>query len=181
MPNNCQNILTIKGPKEDLKKFEEKSEDGKFQLGHHIPCPEELVEQTANFTDKPDMIAKYGYSDWYGWRMANWGTKWDVYEDRAMWMSPDGTTGTGDLSMDTESLDEDAGEIKISFLSAWGPPTEGIQKISGLWPNLYFTIVYVEAGNGFAGTDNYKAGEMISRVQGEVEDYVNRFDFSLGF
>ena len=26
MPNNCQNILTIKGPEEDLKKFEEKSE-----------------------------------------------------------------------------------------------------------------------------------------------------------
>ena len=116
MPNNCQNILTVRGPKEDLKKFEEKSEDGKFQLGHHIPCPEELVEQTANFTDKPDMIAKYGYSDWYGWRMANWGTKWDVYEGRAIWLTSDGTTGTGDLSMNTESLDGDAGEIKISFL-----------------------------------------------------------------
>ena len=181
MPNNCQNILTVRGPKEDLKKFEEKSDDGKFQLGHHIPCPEELVEQTANYTKNPDMIAKYGYSSWYDWRIANWGTKWEVYEDYPVWMSADKSTGTGDLSIDTENLDEDAGEIKISFLSAWGPPTQGIQKISGLWPNLYFTIVYVEAGNGFAGTDNYKAGEMISSTQGEAEDYITRFDFSDGF
>ena len=181
MPNNCQNILTIRGPEEDLKKFEEKSEDGKFQLGHHIPCPKELVEQTANFTDKPDMIAKYGYSDWYSWCIANWGTKWDVYEDYAVWLSTDKSIGTGDLNMNTEGLDETADEIKISFLSAWGPPTEGIQKISGLWPNLAFTIVYVEVGNDFAGTDNYKAGEMISSIQGEVEDYITRFDFSDGF
>ena len=181
MPNNCQNILTISGPREDLKKFEEKSEDGRFQLGHHLPCPEELLNQDADSTERPDMIAKYGHSDWYGWCVANWGTKWDVYEDYAMWLTSDGTTGAGDLSMKAENVDADEDEITISFLSAWGPPSEGIEKISGLWPTLNFTIVYAEAGHGFAGTDNYKAGELVSSIQGDVEDYINRFDFTLGF
>ena len=83
--------------------------------------------------------------------------------------------------MKAENVDADKDKITISFLSAWGPPTEGIEKISGLWPTLNFTIVYAEAGNGFAGTDNYKAGELVSSIQGDVEDYINRFDFTLGF
>lgn len=172
MPNNCQNLLIISGPITDLKKFEEKSADRKFQLQNYWPMPED----PENHIDEPHWSdALSSLPDWYKWRLMNWGTKWDLYEERGMWITYDESTGVGDLTMSAGE------EIRISFLSAWSPPDKGIENICTLWPNLKFTLIYVEVGNDFAGTNVYDNGQKISEISGDVEEYLSRYDFSLAY
>ena len=57
-----------------------------------IPMPQEL-EGTQAFSGGPN---------WYGWRLDNWGTKWDVYE--------------------THCTRIDANTLQLTFYTAWSPP-----------------------------------------------------------
>ena len=82
--------------------------------------------------------------DWYAWRIANWGTKWDV--------------GAGENEQYGLRATVAHDEANCSFDSAWAPPV-------GLYQELvlqgYRVIAsYYEPGMGFCGTwidgnDNY--------------------------
>lgn len=73
---------------------------------------------------------KYGYSNWYDWRVDNWGTKWDV--DAHI-----------DILTDTEA--------RVVFDSAWAPPCAWLKNIAPDFPNVKFHLEYEEAGWGFQG------------------------------
>ena len=140
MPNWCQNILKISGPEVAMHAFLGKSEDRRFSLETYYP---------------------YGTPDgeWdYDWCIQNWGTKWDVSENGSMMLAAaagaempesstymmaklNGTTVEGSKLLETE----------VTFLTAWGPPTEGISHIAKQHPELRFELIYFEAGHGFAG------------------------------
>lgn len=68
--------------------------------------------------------------DWYNWRIYNWGTKWngDVYNTH-----------------------QDENSLFIEFNSAWSPPSEFIKYVSRQFPDLDFTLTYMELGCFFCG------------------------------
>jgi hypothetical protein len=128
MPNWCGNTLTITGNKASIRKFREMAVgDGtELSLNNFIPTP-------------TDMLSSDG---WYGWRLENWGTKWDV---------------------DASVIEEDENHIDYRFDSAWSPPIEWLGEVSKQFPDLYFKLVYREDGCGFMGYIEVENGNTISR------------------
>ena len=143
MPNWCWNNLEVSGDEIQLREFVEKSltkyendNTDRFTFNGTHPQPEDLniTAGTQTQEEKEQAIlneAKYGYADWYGWRNAEWGTKWDACEPNI--------------------LHNDIDFFSVSFDTAWGPPTEWISNIMQDFPDLSFTLEYDEPGMCFGG------------------------------
>lgn len=116
MPNWCENTLIVTGSDERVTEFYERAItkiDGTitFALNNLHPCPDE--------------------TDWYNWRINNWGTKWEC---------------------DIFSMNEKEGELIISFSSAWSPPDLWLRYVAeNIFPDLHFNLTYLESGMGFCG------------------------------
>jgi hypothetical protein len=103
MPNWALNELHVSGSAEDVKAFiEANTTDGVFKFATLVPEP-----RYDNDTD------------WYDWRIENWGTKWDL-ED-------------GDVGINFHS----AGAV-ITFQTAWAYPLEWLNFVANKFRNLYF-------------------------------------------
>jgi hypothetical protein len=99
------------------------------------------------------MVAKYGYSSWYDYCVNEWGTKWDVGEDGASDIHPDGTM------------------LNTYFDSAWSPPIGAYEKLE----QLGFTVdaYYYEGGMAFAGTYSDGNEDSIS-LEGMTADEIEQ-------
>jgi hypothetical protein len=100
-----------------------------------IPC-ENNTKRKCN-----KLIKLYGATNWYDWKINNYGTKWDC-----------------------SSIDFTIEETKFSTLfdSAWSPPTTWLEKVQKDYPTLKFKLIYEEIGNWFAGiayTAEFEEGE----------------------
>ena len=139
MPNWCENKVYVYGPTEDVDEFFNKCYDNvsrDFQmLEMHLPTPEPKVDESGKET-----------SDWYGWRLDNWGCKWEV-----------------------ESPIE-ASEEGVFFDTPWSPPIEAFTRLSKDFPGVEFELAYCELGNWFAGVAVMQNGELIDSVAKEDED-----------
>jgi hypothetical protein len=170
MPNWCENQLSITGKPDDMKPFLEKIRkvNGDYRLLEALyPTPKDLLldgQNTYISEDKwtPEQKAnheKYGYADWYFWRIDKWGTKWqedDLY-----------------LAQDYHVNDRNGlASIAFSFNSAWSPPIEAFNKIAADYPNLLFTLYYEEPGMGYCGSNVWAKGEC---VQSEHADLIGRY------
>lgn len=124
MPNWCSNSINISGDDADIKKLltEARSDESDFTLNNLVPIPKEKEE------------------DWYNWRVANWGTKWDIGR---------------------VELDMDKGYVNFNCETAWAPPTEAFKTISSKYPTLTFEIFYEEPGMDFCGKVIFQDGETI--------------------
>ena len=93
---------------------------------------------------------KYGATDWYQWRLENWGTKCNAYY--------------------TEIIDEDT----ISFCTAWNAPDEVISKLAEMYPDAEIEHLWADEDIGHnAGDMLYSDGE----VRGGPEDNIqNRYE-----
>ena len=179
MPNNCQNILVITGSEEDLEEFTSKSEGKEFLIETYFPMPEDPGEHLKDGKPHWFDILSDGTPDWYTWRVKNWGTKWDVYESGSF-LTADGTAPEVENIMEIEEGIH-GHSIRVSFLSAWSPPSEAICKISNDYVNLMFTLIFCEAGNNFAGTQRFLDGKLLLQEEGSVEEYFEKYDFSNAF
>jgi hypothetical protein len=91
--------------------------------------PEELKETTApSRSTNEQLIEKYGHDNWYGWSVANWGTKWDI------------SSGHADLN---------GNHASGSFLTAWSPPIEAFEALTELGFDI--NVTYDEEGMSFVG------------------------------
>lgn len=70
-----------------------------------------------------------------------WGTKWDLDEREQKECAA--------------SLIESGG---CHFDTAWSPPEAAIQRLSEIFPDIYFDLYYVEFGCAFAGATYFEAG-----------------------
>ena len=140
MPNWCYNHLEVSGDEKQLQEFVEKSENcpegSEFTFNGTHPMPEDLniTKGTQTQDEKEQAMlnkAKYGYTDWYDWKCAEWGTKWDACEPH--------------ISHDDKDY------FSVSFDTAWSPPIAWIDNIMQDFPDLSFTLEYEEPGMGFGG------------------------------
>jgi len=163
MPNWCNNNLTLQH--EDpamIKRAADALERGEF-LQEFIPVPEQLkivagsvgdpVEQAKLEADTKRNQEELGYSNWYDYCVNEWGTKWDVGDEGATDIHPDGKM------------------LHTYFDSAWSPPIAAYEKLT----EMGFTVgaMYYEGGMAYAGVwedgvdDYYDLGGMNSS---QVED-----------
>lgn len=85
-----------------------------------------------------EYIAKFGHCDWYGWQNANWGTKWNAYDQNEI------------------------GEDCIEFNTAWSTPYELMIKLSALFPEVEFQVEYADEDFGYnVGTYTLLDGDSI--------------------
>lgn len=126
MPNWCSNRATISGPAPVIAEITEilNREDTPL-LAWMVPEP------------------RYeGDSDWYSWRVNNWGTKWDV----------------SDVYFEHQD-DEDS--ITFEFCTAWAPCVEAFHTWAANDGRVQFTLDYWEPGMAFVGSVSYD-GEYLS-------------------
>lgn len=152
MPNWCSNTLKVTTENaEKLKEFyndsviedKDKTEWSKFTLNNLFPTPPELLNEGAfsKSENSEELVKKYGSSDWYTWRVNNWGTKWDVSESY--------------ISENSED------ELVINFDSAWSPPVAWLVAIAPKFPELKFSLSYEEPGCDFCGYIIIENGQVI--------------------
>ena len=127
MPNYCDNSLYIQGNAERLKELTEElfvEREGNYELTFDKikPMPKELIDE-----------------GWYEWRVGNWGTKWDA--DCYRYYSAD----------DLQKF-ADAGEISVSFATAWEAPLGFLQTLAEKYDDLLIECHFIEEGCEICGT-----------------------------
>ena len=105
-------------------------------LNFFHPMPKELEGTTSpsSASDKPQPKVD-GFDNWYDWRNANWGTKWEVCEF---------------YGVDRSYINDDESQITVGFSSAWGPPLEAYQRFLDKHP-VILEARYYEPGCDFMG------------------------------
>ena len=157
MPNWCDNRLRISGPTKAIDEFiagankkVKESEDGMCILPNYLPFPPGLEGEPVE-TDNGSFVP---FTDrGYTWCLMNWGCKW-------------ADSGTRVISKATNHNGEYS-TITIYMNTPWGPPSEGIQRISAMFPELVFTLAFHEDGMSFSGVVQYSGGEMLSDIDGD--------------
>jgi hypothetical protein len=136
MPNWCENRIKISGSTEKINKLWEKVESDGL-LNTLRPQPDNLKE-----------------NEYYGWRIDNWGTKWEVNsEDLCVVDNGDGTS-----------------YIWGDFVSAWSPPVEAYIAFNEADNGCEVEGWYFELGCDFCGLYNSKEGDVqCNSVSSELE------------
>ena len=140
MPNWCNNNIIIKGPKNKLKDLESAAREGTF-CNHLMPMPKVLEDTEANGSKRPKIRKLTGANDWYDWRVANWGTKWDI----------DAYDGSIKTSQELLGKDNGNAELSFGFDSAWAPPLNAIADYLEKNEDVSMKLWYYEPGCDFGG------------------------------
>lgn len=161
MPNWCSNLVQITGPENDIKDIKNKlqaEDDNVFCFHSVLPYdPDNTNEETTadyrQFYNHPQL----------DWQTNNWGTKWD--------------------SVDAVLVVDEPTRLVYKFLTAWSPCDKVIQKLSELYPNLFFEHNFAEPGIGFSGNETYNAPNdynpwdvMLPQVHDMVQRYIDSYD-----
>jgi hypothetical protein len=119
MPNHCQNRInihcdTVKQAKE-IKDFLH-SEETCFDLSKILPEPNyDKVEVLPTFPDiKGNNEPVKKDEAWWDWRVQNWGTKWNTYDDELCY-------------------EEDDTTLYYTFDTAWSPPEPVIEALRNIY------------------------------------------------
>ena len=100
-------------------------------------------------------IAKLGYTNWYDWCNANWGTKWNAY--------------------DIEKIDD----YTIEFNTAWSGVSDLIRQLSLKFPDVEFEYTYADEDAGYntgKGTIVNGISEMYYPIGGSKESFEIYFE-----
>jgi len=176
MPNWCNNNLTLTHDDPLMIERATKAFIDSRLLDEFIPIPPDLhivagrvgdpEEQKALEQKELDNKIAHGYKNWYDFCVNEWGTKWDV---------------GGDDSMVTKL---DSNSVRMSFDSAWAPPTAAYERLLDL--GFGVKAYYYEPGMAFCGVfdadgdEGYDLSDMTSdQVKDEIpEDLDEMFAIS---
>jgi len=113
-----------------------------------------ITQEMAN-----DFKQRFGHTDWYGWQVSNWGTKWNA----------------------TDSIEFGDG---IEFNTAWSTPFELLLKLSLKYPEVTINVRYADEDFGHnVGEYTLLNGEEIETnipQGGTYEAYVMAMDIQYG-
>ena len=188
MPNWCENNLIINGSKKNLEKFynenrnEEKDENLDFYKS--IPMPESVYNGNIGIEERK----RYGSNNWYDFNVQNLGTKWNVSDadyyliEKVNKKDAFNTIKTIYLKTTEKGKSLQLGcilkkffiehEAIYNFLTAWSPPINWLVETSKKYPDLKFSINYIEHGCDFRGTEIYQNGKNIYRLITSVNEYI---------
>jgi len=153
MPNYCQNDLYITADKDTIDKLQAAFEKGEL-LETLRPQP-----TYEGYAPNGQPCTSEGMPDWWNWRVANWGTKWDVGGKDALFVRDSDT------------------EIRFGFDSAWSPPVEALQSRDDINYRLYyceFGMAFcgiAQGEDGFHDEDTYEIGQ-------EPKELTERFNIA---
>jgi hypothetical protein len=101
-----------------------------------------------------------GYYDWYDWSIANWGTKWDAYQ---------------------ETISEQDGTVIYTFQTAWSPPSIIIELMSKILSNLEMEHRFCCEGPEFWGRATYRGGEIQEESYDSPEEKKSLYEELWGY
>lgn len=131
MPNHCYNKIIIYGDEASKIASELKSEDTVFDFSKILPEPNyEEVEVKPTFP-KEDEKEDFRMPKWWDWRIQNWGTKSNSYDDHV------------------DTVDDET--VEYEFSTAWSPPKPVIEKLREQYPDVSITAFYDEPAMEIAG------------------------------
>ena len=145
MPNYCNNNIVITGPNSVIDKIEKIAKGDKGDLLQYFyPMPKELNDTIAGpepktkkeKLEKRRLQVEYGASNWYDWRVENWGTKWDIMEF---------------YNINRKEIGEDESEISLGFDTAWAPALGAYERFIDKNSNCSLKAYYYEPGCDFMG------------------------------
>ena len=106
MPNHVRTSLIFTGNAEEIKNLRKKveTEENYFDFNAIVPEPKELLDRQPDTNDEKtkELVAKYGYDNWYDWRRHNWGKKWNQYGED--FYEENDTAGTEAFDYDRSKL-----------------------------------------------------------------------------
>lgn len=115
------------------RKFEIEGEERELRAWW-IPCTGDFAadhKAARPFTQEEEAeLAAIGYSCWYDWALANWGTKWNTSH---------------------ADMDSNADYARFEFNTAWSPPEPVIEALREKFPEAHITAFYDEPGMCVAG------------------------------
>jgi len=162
MPNHVYHSITA-STEEGTEILKAMAKHSHGLCGYLEPMPQDLSGTTSpqripehmTLNEQNDLINKYGYSDWYSWAHAKWGTKWGCYDNE----------------MDGDNY---------TFTTAWGVFNNSILfKLLEAIPSLEWSW---EEEQGFGEEVEYVDGEQVyflewtypswsEPIEHEVEDF----------
>lgn len=121
MPNWVTNRIVFHGDQENIDRVLQyiKGNGSKIDFNKIIPMPDNIYRGDLGKRERE----LYGSNNWYDWRIANWGTKWNAY-----WSSINNENSTIILWFDTawscplevlDRLAEICIENKVGFEGEW--------------------------------------------------------------
>ena len=124
MPNWCANTLKIThDDTAQIARAVAAFARGEF-MQEFDPCPQDLLDTMAGHhaagspeeaelqARRASNLEKYGAEDWYDWKIANWGTKWDVGGEECD--SPEYTDGDTEATFHFDSADRKSTRLNSS-------------------------------------------------------------------
>lgn len=160
MPNWCDNTVEVVGSKEVLETIlaKAKDENQPFSFQKLVPQPDSLgdtkhygkkksANDEAEWANALAGNRKYAYTDWYNWRLGNWGTKWDLDFD------------TTQISKIVPTTDGKQFKFEIGYSTAWSPALAFWQNLSEQFP-IKVKNLYAEEGVGYLGRAFIEDGEL---------------------
>lgn len=144
MPNHICNIVKVKGDSEEVKNFMESVAKEKAQYKD-----EATGYGTIDFNKVIPEPEYKNNTDWYDWRIQNWGTKWNAYEH-----------------VKTRN------ENELYFLTAWSAPKEIYEALTKKFPNLTIEVDYADENMGYnCGKMVFENGEMVDELKTQYSRY----------
>lgn len=96
-----------------------------------------------------DYQKRFGATNWYDWRVKNYGTKWNLYNITFSGLQPQ---------------DDGLCVAEFSYYTAWSPATQYFINVSEQFPELTFTHEFADEGGGFVGEETIANGVIQSQT-----------------
>ena len=186
MPNWCENKLTVSGPKEKVKEFDQKfkGKGAKWNVESYMLRglnEEEKAKAIKNHEKRydnkplgccfdalypvPQEIIDRGYSNSGSYNFFR-----DPYDENRIdgyfwcishWGTKWDISYNDVVGEEVESENPENLSMVYAFETAWAPPRPWVMKVSKDFPDLTFSLKFAEPGINFAGHYEYEKGEAV--------------------
>jgi len=196
MPNWCNNVLSIQGPKIEEVLRAIAGENGAMDLQKIVPMPE-AIKNTKSGMDE-EVALSCAKNDLSHWKDMPWVTNSEISTTRQIaehfrvdydeavaygkrllqnlqqygattwydWCWQNWGCKWNTLNSEAVKLSETSG--RVDFITPWSPPTPAIRALASEFPDHSFTLTYADFEGGTAGLIEVKGEKTIRDEDLEV-------------